>query len=280
MKTSSLSLFSFSENSFRIRLLAVMVFGWYLFNILLHVNYLELLWGSDAVFWRGPLPSGVVNNVLYRLSYVPSDAHWVLSIHIVSATLGMFTFSFAWIFRLLAWLTGWMLYLPVYPVFDSGMLCVQSFAFLLIFHRSNHSFFSQQVNRYLAIALTVTLAIGYLASTAYKVAGTHWLNGTAFYYACHLKFIAGSGNELGFFHSNDWISKLFTWSIMFYQFIFPIAVWFKKSSRLWLLIGVIFHLGTIFFFNLWGFAFAMLACYSVLLSDNFAANISLRAIRE
>jgi hypothetical protein len=259
---------------------AICVFGWYIFNFFFHYQFIPLLWGESNIFWRGAMHSGIVENFAYHLLYVPKDSELVLSVHLISASLGMFSFSHVWAFRFVAWLTGWMIYLSAYPVFDSGMLIIQSFAFLLIFHRTDDSDFSYSINRMIRAAMIAVLIMGYVASAAFKLYGTQWWNGSAFHYAIHLNYLTGDKISHASFFNSMMISRLFTWSSLLYQILFPLMILSQRTKKVWLVTGIIFHVCTIVFFHLWGFALAMIAAYSVIIPEEWLRKIDFTTIRE
>ncbi|MFM7105494.1 MAG: hypothetical protein ACKOW8_08215, partial [Flavobacteriales bacterium] len=167
-----------------------------------------------------------------------------------------------------------------YYVFDSGYLLVQTFSFLLIFQRCDSSHFGWEINRFLTYALQVLLVLGYIASSAFKLSGQQWCDGTAFYYAMHLEYLTGSGLPKSWWANEIWISQCLSWGSLIYQLLFPIMIFWKRVTVLWLIIGAIFHVLTIALFGLWGFALAMLASYCILLPEKYAQRISLKAVRE
>lgn len=263
-----------------IQLTAVAIYGWYLLNMLLHANYLDVLWGNHSWLGYDVRHSGVIENIVYHLTYAPQHAEIIIALHIVCATLAMFSFQWVGVFRWLAWLTGWMLYYAAYYVFDSGFLFVQTFSFLLIFQRTDNSHLSAGINRILSYALQAFLMVGYVASTAYKLCGEQWWDGTAFYYAMHLEYLTGSHLPDSYWANEIWISKCLSWASLLYQLLFPIMIVWKRTATTWLILGVIFHTLTMVLFGLWGFAFAMLAGYFILLPEKWSQYLSIRAIRE
>ncbi|MFM7105719.1 MAG: hypothetical protein ACKOW8_09385 [Flavobacteriales bacterium] len=263
-----------------LKLTAACIFGWYLFNVAFHYPYLSLLWGESNVFWRGSVRSGIVENFVYHLLYAPRNASSVISIHIISASLGIFSFRYVGLFRFIAWFSGWMLYLPAHDIFDSGMLVIQSFAFLLIFHQTGKDMLSSEINAMLRWSLIAVLIMGYVASAAFKLSGTQWWEGTAFYYSMHLEYLTGSDNPFVRLAQNIWLSKLFTWGSFLYQLLFPVIIFWKRYAVKWILLGVSFHLMTIVFYHLWGFAFAMIASYCIIIPEHWARRVKIKAVRE
>lgn len=264
----------------RIQLTGVAIYGWYLLNMILHIEYFSMLWGKDSWIRYDVRQSGLIENWVYHLTYAPDHANAIIAIHIVCSALGMFLFRYVGFFRLLSWLTGWLLYYSAYYVFDSGYLLIQAFSFLLIFQRTGNTRLSIGINQMLTHALQVMLVMGYIASSAFKLSGHQWWEGTAFYYALHLEYLTGSSLVNVWWANAPWVSKCLTWGSLLYQLLFPLMIYWQRYSRHWLILGIVFHLLTIVLFGLWGFAFAMLAGYCIFLPEKWAYRITLKAIHE
>ena len=263
-----------------IQLTAVAIYGWYLLNIIIHAKYFSMLWGSDSGLGFDVRHSGLIENMVYHLSYAPQHAEIIAALHIACSACAMFSFQYVGFFRLAAWLTGWMLYYAAYYVFDSGYLLIQTFSFLLIFQRCDKSAQARDVNRLLTFALQAVLIIGYVASSAFKLSGEQWWNGTAFYYAMHLEYLTGTVLPDCWWANEIWISKCLSWGSLLYQLLFPIMIFWRRFTLLWLLMGVLFHLLTMVLFGLWGFGLAMLAAYFILLPEKWSQRLTLKAVRE
>ena len=263
-----------------IQLTAVVIYGWYLLNMILHVGYFSMLWGGESWLGFDVRNSGLIENFIYHLSYAPHHAEVVIATHISCATVAMFTYRHVWIFRLIAWLTGWMLYYSAYYVFDSGFLVVQTFSFLLIFQRADRSELASDINRVLTYALQAMLVLGYIASSAFKLSGEQWWDGTAFYYAMHLEYLTGHELSTSGWAQELWISRCLSWCSLIYQLLFPIIVFWKRFTLPWLALGIVFHALTIVLFGLWGFAFAMMAAYCIFLPNDWSQRLTIKAVRE
>src|SRR5436190_7175422 len=87
--------------------------------------------------------------------------------------------------------------------------------------------------------LRMQLLLAYAATGLHKLTGTHWLDGTAM-------GIVATDPAYGpaWLAHSPTLALLLTWAVLLFQLTFPIAVWFKRTRIPWMVIGVVFHLGT------------------------------------
>ena len=111
--------------------------------------------------------------------------------------------------------------------------------------------------------LQIQVCVMYFNAVLYKLAGTHWIDGTAAWYISQL-------DEFKRFPVPDlvhtlWFSQLTTWSALAVEAAFPLLVWFRPL-RPWVLIaGVLLHLGLEYTMNLPFFQWVVLAGYFLFL---------------
>jgi hypothetical protein len=111
--------------------------------------------------------------------------------------------------------------------------------------------------------LQIQLCVMYFSAVLYKLAGTHWLDGTAAWYISQL-------DEFKRFPLPDlahtlWFSQLATWSALAVEAAFPLLVWFRPLRRYVLLAGVLLHLGLEYTMNIPFFQWVVLASYCLFL---------------
>ncbi len=107
-------------------------------------------------------------------------------------------------------------------------------------------------------AIRVQVIFTYLVTGLHKLLGTSWLDGTAV-------GIVASDPQFGpaFLAHTPWLSTLITWSLLAFQFLLPVAVWFRRTKIPFLAFGVLFHLGTALWMGIPEMAFAFIACYTI-----------------
>jgi hypothetical protein len=117
-------------------------------------------------------------------------------------------------------------------------------------------------------AIRVQVAFTYLVTGLHKLGGTCWTGGTAV-------GIVASDPQFGpaLLVHVPLLSAVITWALLAFQFIFPVAVWFRRMRLPLLSFGVLFHLGTALWMGIPEMGFAFIACYSVFLGEEEARAI-------
>ncbi|MFZ1689136.1 MAG: HTTM domain-containing protein [Flavobacteriales bacterium] len=109
------------------------------------------------------------------------------------------------------------------------------------------------------------LLLPYAVAAAHKFTGTTWLDGTA------MSLVAADPTfHLGWLVTSPVVCMVLTYATLGFMTLFPLAVWWKPTRRLWLCIGVVFHLSTAIFMDIPQMAFAFIACYSIWLNEDEA----------
>lgn len=120
---------------------------------------------------------------------------------------------------------------------------------------------------YFSLAIMVQICIIYFFAGLHKLQGDVWRNGTALYYVLNSNdFSPTIFNQ--YITKSLFIVKLLTWFTIFFQLTFPFFVWFKKSQKLYILLGVILHIGIFFMMKIDNFSFILISCYSIFLSNS------------
>ncbi len=106
--------------------------------------------------------------------------------------------------------------------------------------------------------MQLQIALVYVSSFFCKY-GPAWWNGTASYYAMHVRAYALFQPP----HSFDqlWISQLFTWSTLAVEFSLFTLIWIKEFRYWVLLAGLIFHVGLLFTMNFAYLQLLMITAY-------------------
>ena len=107
----------------------------------------------------------------------------------------------------------------------------------------------------------IQVCIVYFVAGHSKMNGNYWTNGTALYYTLSVSEVS-----LGFVRDalktlNPILIVLSAYSILAFQLSFPWLVWFKKTRKYVISIGLIFHLGISFIMGLTFFGYALCISY-------------------
>lgn len=108
--------------------------------------------------------------------------------------------------------------------------------------------------------LFVQLAVLYFFSGYYKVISPLWRNGYVMYWASHdlyWSLYPGTAARLPV-----WVHQLSAWVTLVWELGFPILAMLKGTRAATLILGVIFHLGTLFTLEVGMFALYSVVCYT------------------
>ncbi len=261
-------------------LFGMLVYAWFLLQAVVLFFWHEQLWGADKLFFRHGFPDTFIENFFFQLVYESGRAPVVFALHMVCAFLSMVSFHPAFyrtknkwslVFwntcalgvRLCTWVSGLMLFYAAIEAFDGGMLLMLLMAFYCSFafvHTANSYLIA--VTNAARIACLVQVCVVYLTASLYKLGGTHWIDGSALYYTLHIELFSSNWWQ-SFTENNYFITQLFTWLGLAYQVLFPLMVWVKRVQKIWLLVGIAFHLFIAVVLGLWGFGLGMMICYVV-----------------
>ncbi len=109
--------------------------------------------------------------------------------------------------------------------------------------------------------LQVLLAYG--AAAAHKFTGTAWLDGSAV-----LLVANDPGFSLGWLARSPVLCTALTYLTLAFMSLFPLAVWWSPSRRVFLFLGVLFHLSTAVFMGIPQMGLAFIACYAIWLDQD------------
>lgn len=89
--------------------------------------------------------------------------------------------------------------------------------------------------------MQIQFCLIYISTTAWKLSGNAWLDGTATYYSARL--VDFQRLKVGFLFDTWFGIKLTTWASLFVEGLMGIGVWITELRLLTLLLGVGLHLG-------------------------------------
>jgi hypothetical protein len=106
----------------------------------------------------------------------------------------------------------------------------------------------------------ITLCLIYFLSGYDKLVSSAWRSGAAIHSIINLEHFF---NPSFIFSGSKTLFMLIGWSVIIFEISFSLLIWFKKSRVLFLLTGVLFHLGIILLLGLPDFGLVMIICYLV-----------------
>jgi hypothetical protein len=161
-------------------------------------------------------------------------------------------------------------------ILHGGDIFLRSAAFFLIFASPSvvlsldarlHTLPMRKVTPYISPwplrLIQAQLGILYLASFCFKIRGSTWRNGTALYYALHLREVRQF--PVPHFVYQPSLLRLGSWSVLAFELLFPLLVWFRPFRKPVLIAGIVFHLCLEYCLNVPMFQWDVLASYVLFL---------------
>lgn len=108
----------------------------------------------------------------------------------------------------------------------------------------------------------ITLSLIYFLSGYDKLLSSAWRSGAAIHSIINLDYFY---NPTFIFSASNTLFMLMGWSVIIFEISFSLLIWFKKLRVLFLLTGILFHLGIIVLLGLPDFGLVMIICYTVFL---------------
>jgi hypothetical protein len=88
----------------------------------------------------------------------------------------------------------------------------------------------------------VEMTLIYLSAALAKLGGESWQNGTALYYVAQMDDHFGRIFIPEFLFTNLWCVRMFTWASLGIECWLPFGLWFPKTRRLSVMLGLLLHL--------------------------------------
>ncbi len=130
---------------------------------------------------------------------------------------------------------------------------------------------------YLAPVFLV-IALIYLDSAFYKFASSMWLNGLGMWLPASLPMATWS--SFPWLLNNELLVKFLGYLVLIFETVFILLMWFKVFRVPLLVIGILFHLGILFFFPIPWFALAVICVYFLMVPIRFWKKIKLEKINR
>lgn len=256
------------------RLFSLLVYAWFLINVMMVWNVKDLLWGQHNVFYRQGQSDSFIENFFYQLVYDATRFKVIFTIHILCALIGMSEKKWSFIPRIFAWATGWILFYAAVHAFNSGMMIMLALAFYCsIVYTKSTGVFRITLTNIARYACIIQISVVYLVASVYKLSGEQWLAGDAMYYTLNIDQFSSPMWIDSWMIKSTFVMKSLTYFALIYQILFPVMIWIKKGRNLYLIIGIAFHLFIGNFMHLWDFALAMIFAYALFFDDSFAKRI-------
>lgn len=234
------------------------------------------IWPEIDMFYRHAISVGKGSLLPYELMFLPAfydyyNVYWLVVCAIVAYAI--YHKGNSWL-SMAVFIIG-INYLSLeFKAINFGDKLLNFLMFMLIFVREGavkHSI-RQMVNNAVLLIIEVHFCLLYFLNAYGKVIRPFWRNGSFFKDIWSMSYYANV-NLIPDWFFNPILQLLTAWSVIIFEFIFPVLIWFKPYRKPLIFIGVLFHLGIAILLSLPDFGISMMVVY-VLFFDFKKANNS------
>jgi hypothetical protein len=204
--------------------------------------------------------------ILYKMKGLNAAYLFILPCFIISG-LGFFKLRIPFLTDLLLWILVLNIHNRIYPTLSGGEILLNQLLFFSAFlsmkfdaSKNTGPAFFKIIHNFANIGLILQICFVYFFSSLAKMQDEEWMNGTAL----------GTTLQALHFSTNYWAWAAITfpaffvflnYTVMAYQFLFPVGIALKKIKRSFILIGVLMHLFIAFAMGLMSFGAIMIISY-------------------
>ena len=158
--------------------------------------------------------------------------------------------------------------------FTGGEILVTILLFYLIFikEENNDSKLQNLLNNTFYYIILIQICVLYFFSTYFKLFDENWTSGMAMSYISDISFYSTDWFK-AIFQNNPTLSKIATYSVLLYQILFFVLVWFKRIKIPFLWFGIALHLGISIGMGIFSFGIIMIISYILFLEHHHIDNL-------
>lgn len=251
---------------------------WNMFDIFMCTLNYKKFWGEDAIY-LGTKYFGVESSNLFlkainllNMEIFSSYAYVFIILQLSLGSILLLRKESSKLLSLLFYLLTSNLHVPMAYGLDGGNnLANILFLYFLMFDWSGVKFLSEDLKKKTTlIAFTVSVlqvCLVYLVAGFSKVKGDLWLNGTALYYIMQIpQYSTIYITDL--LLENDLMLVIANYVTIIFQLYFP-CIMFKKTNRLWVIMGIGLHIMISLVLGLLQFGIFMSIVYVLFLDEKW-----------
>ena len=237
------------------------------YAIYLLFNYNSLL-SQNSIIVPYPISGYGLFTITHLLSHpLIANFSWLFALLLIGFCLVGFGSKLPRIIAFIIWFLVINLNNRVYAINTAGDSLINIFLFYLIFFGAEKKYKNNLLNSlsnsfsgYAVLFCLIQVLVVYFFSAWYKWQDTDWIRGEAVYYILQLPqysnfSIVYSLVQLPF------ISYILTYSVLLYQSLFPVLIFFPATKKSMILIGITIHLAIAFFMGLYFFSAIIIISY-------------------
>jgi len=221
------------------------------------------IWPELPMFYRHIVSMGKGSLLPQELMFMPifHDHYticWIVASCIV--TLGIVCKSRVWL-SVMVFVVSLNYLMLAYKAINFGDMLLNFLVLMLIFMREGAKKFSvrQMITNAAVLIVQLHFCILYFVNAYGKIELSFWRDGTFFNDIWQLSYYANP-HLPAWFHSPS-LNFLTAWSVMIFEFLFPVLIWFKRFKKPLLIIGLLFHFAIAVMLSLPDFGLTMAVVY-------------------
>lgn len=153
------------------------------------------------------------------------------------------------------------------------MIFTNSYSYFSIC-KYKESYLSNLISNLGVYAIVFHLCLVYFISAMHKIHSDVWFNGVATYYILNIERFCSPFNYL--FCKNAFFIGFSTYFTILFETLFPFLIWFKSTRKIFLISGLMMHLGIYFFMMIYDFQILFMMIYGFFITNQEWVNISNR----
>lgn len=223
-----------------------------------------LIWPELPMFYRHRVNMGTGSLAPHKLMLLPLfqeyyNIYWALAALVV----GFAIFSKGNRIVSVAVLIISLSYLQIIVgAYDTGDKLHNFLILMLLFIRENavkHSL-RQMITNAAVLIIKLHFCLLYFVNAAGKIIHPFWRNGSLFNDIWHLSYFANP-NFVPVWFFNPTLQFITAWSVIIFEFMFPVMIWFKPYKNSLIFIGLLFHVGISMLLSIPDFGITMMLVY-------------------
>lgn len=127
------------------------------------------------------------------------------------------------------------------------------------------SFYSNVMSNLAVYAILFHLCLVYFVSAMHKIHSDVWFRGVATYYILNIERFSSPFNYL--FCKNAFFIAASTYFTLIFETLFPVLIWFKSTKKIFMIAGILMHLGIYFFMMIYDFQILFIMIYGFFITN-------------
>ncbi len=130
---------------------------------------------------------------------------------------------------------------------------------------------SNLISNLAVFSIMMQLCIAYFETFLNKISNPYWVNGSAMYYVFNTESHLGTKFNQTIAKS-DFVVYCLTYFTLAFELLFPFLIWVKKTRFVFIVCGILFHLGIYFFMMIYNLQILFLLPYGLFYSNSEIKN--------